>query len=375
MKMTAAVLYEQGKPRPFADSLPLQVETVDLEGPGPGEVLVQIAGAGLCHSDLSTIQGLRARALPAVAGHEAAGIVREVGRGVRSVAPDDHVAMVFVASCGACGYCRSGRPNLCESSWQARAQGTLQTGARRLSIHGRPLNHYSGISAFAEYAVVAENSLVRITKQLPLHSAAIFGCAVITGVGAVMNTAGGVAGKAVAVVGLGGVGLAGLLGAVQQQAQPLIAVDMNPAKLALARELGATHAFAADDPDCVARVREVSGGGVEVTFEMAGSIAAMGLAYKLGRRGSALICVGLPPATATFAVPVSALVSDERVIQGSYMGGSVPTRDIPRYVELALQQRLPVERLLSHQVDFAGLNAAFDRLDDGASVRQVLRFL
>ena len=375
MKMTAAVLYEQGKPRPYAASLPLQVETVDLEGPGPGEVLVQIAGAGLCHSDLSTLQGLRARALPAVAGHEAAGIVREVGAGVRSVAVDDHVVMVFVASCGTCGFCRAGRPNLCESSWKSRAQRTLQTGARRLSVNGKPLHHYSGISAFAEYAVVAENSLVRITDKIPLQTAAIFGCAVITGVGAVMNTAGGVSGKAVAVVGLGGVGLAGLLGAVQQQADPIIAVDMHPAKLELARLLGATHTVAADDPDCVARVREVSGGGVEVAFEMAGNIAAMGLAYQLGRRGSALICVGLPPATAEFSFPASALVSDERVIKGSYMGGSVPARDIPRFADLFLRQQLPVERLLSHQVDFAGLNAAFDRLDEGKSVRQVLRLI
>src|SRR6266545_1012220 len=166
MKMTAGVMFEQGLERPFARSMPLKIESVDLDGPGEHEVLVEIAAAGLCHSDLSAIQGMRPRKMPAVVGHEAAGIVREIGKGVTSVAVGDHVVMLFVASCGTCRYCTSGRPNLCQSSWQARAEGTLQSGARRLSLRGRPLNHYSGISAFAEYAVVSERSLVTIPKSV-----------------------------------------------------------------------------------------------------------------------------------------------------------------------------------------------------------------
>jgi alcohol dehydrogenase len=204
MKMTAAVMYEQGLKRLFLESQPPKIETVDLDGPGEGEVLVEIAAAGLCHSDLSAIKGLRPRAMPAVVGHEAAGIVVETGAGVSGFAAGDHVVMVFVASCGRCAYCRSGRPNLCQSSWKARSEGTLQSGARRLRINGKPLNHYSGISAFAEYAVVSETSMVKIPKELPLTLAAIFGCAVITGVGAVLNTA---REKSIAIVGLGGIGL------------------------------------------------------------------------------------------------------------------------------------------------------------------------
>lgn len=373
MKMTAAVMYEQGLPRPFTQSRPLRIERVDLEGPGPGEVLVRIVGAGLCHSDLSAIKGNRPRALPSVVGHEAAGIVQEVGPGVAKFAVDDHVVMLFVASCGTCNFCTSGRPNLCASSWKSRAEGTLQSGARRLSVNGKPINHWSGISAFAEYAVVSERSIIKIPKSVPLMDAAIFGCAVITGAGAVMNAAGSVRDKSIAIVGLGGVGLSGLLGGVMQGASRIIAVDMSEQKLALARELGASHTFLASDPDCVAKIRELTGGGADVVFEMAGSIAAMTSAYEMGSRGSTLVCVGLPAAAATFPVKVAAMVADERVIKGSYMGSSDPARDIPTLIGAFLEGRLAVNRLRSDDIGFDDLNLAFDRLDDGLGVRQVLR--
>ncbi len=372
MKMTAAVMFEQGRKRPFAESRPLQIETVDLEGPGDGEVLVKVVGAGLCHSDLSAIKGQRPRAMPAVVGHEAAGIVLEVGKGVSRVAVGDHVVMLFVASCGDCEYCRSGRPNLCQSSWKARAEGTLQSGARRLSLGGKPLNHYSGISAFAEYAVVADVSLLPIPRAVPLLDAAIMGCAVVTGFGAVANTAGDVRDKTVAVVGLGGVGLSALLGAVTGGAARIFAIDLNEAKLALARELGATDVVLASDPGCVEAVKSATGGGVDFAFEMAGSMSAMALAYAIGRRGSTTICAGLPSHTATFALPSAALVADERVIKGSYMGSAVPARDIPRFIDLFLSGRMPIDRLRSDVIGFDDLNAGFDRLDDGVVVRQVL---
>ncbi len=373
MKMTAAVFVEQGLPRPYAVSRPMRIERVDLEGPGEGEVLVEIAGAGLCHSDLSAIEGNRPRKLPAVGGHEAAGVVVEIGAGVTRVKPGDHAVMLFVASCGACELCRSGRPNLCQSSWTARAQGILQSGARRISRDGQPINHYSGISCFAEYAVVSERSLMPIPKAVPLLDAAIMGCAVITGVGAVLNTAGDIAGKAVGIVGLGGVGLSALLGAVQGGAARIAAIDLSPDKLALARELGATDTFDARDPECAAKVREATGGGVDFAFEMAGAIPAMSLAYAIGRRGSTTICAGLPGHTATFPLPSAALVSDERVIKGSYMGSADPERDIPRFVELFLGGKLPVDKLRSDVIGFDGLNAGFDRLADGQGVRQILK--
>jgi alcohol dehydrogenase len=365
-------MFEQGLPRPFAESCPLKIERVDLEGPGPGEVLVEIAGAGLCHSDLSAIAGNRPRAMPAVVGHEAAGVVREIGAGVSRVAMDDHVVMLFVSSCGTCRECQSGRPNLCTSSWKSRAEGTLPSGARRISLNGKPINHYSGISAFAEYAVVSENSLIAIPKDVVLTDAAIFGCAVITGVGAVLNAVPRLAGTSVAVVGLGGVGLAGMLGAVREKPEVLIAVDLNPAKLTLAREFGATHTFLADDPELGAKVKDLTGGGAEYVFEMAGSIPAMETAYSLGRRGSTMVCVGLAPSGKLFAVDAAAMVSDERTIRGSYMGSAVPERDIPKIIEMYRDGSLPASRLRSHDVGFDGLNAAFDALADGESVRQVL---
>lgn len=373
MKMTAAIMFEQGLPRPYAKTQPLRVERVDLDGPGEGEVLVRIAGAGLCHSDLSAIEGNRPRALPAVAGHEAAGIVVEVGKGVTRFKPDDHVVLLFVASCGTCDLCSSGRPNLCQSSWTARANGTLQSGARRLSLNGQPINHYSGISCYAEYAVVSERSILTIPKAVPLLDAAIMGCAVVTGVGAVLNTAGDVRGRQVAVVGLGGVGLSALLGAVHGGAARIVAIDLSEAKLKLARELGATDTVLASDPDCIAKVKTMTGGGVDYAFEMAGAIPAMNLAYGVGRRGSTTVCAGLPGHTAAFAMPSAALVADERVIKGSYMGSAVPERDIPRFVELFLSGKLPVDRLRSDVIGFDDLNAGFDRLADGQGVRQILQ--
>lgn len=372
MKMTAAVMFEQGCKRPFADSRPLKIETVDLEGPGDGEVLVKVVGAGLCHSDLSAIKGNRPRAMPAVVGHEAAGVVLEVGKGVSRVAVGDHVVMLFVASCGVCEFCQSGRPNLCQSSWKSRAEGTLQSGARRLSLRGKPLNHYSGISAFAEYAVVSDTSLLPIPKAVPLLDAAIMGCAVVTGFGAVANTAGDVRGKTVAVVGLGGVGLSALLAAVTGGAKRIFAIDLNESKLALAREFGATDTMLALDPNCVEAVKSATGGGVDFAFEMAGSMAAMNLAYAIGRRGSTTVCAGLPSHTATFALPSAALVADERVIKGSYMGSAVPSRDIPRFIDYFLNGQMPIDRLRSHLVTFDEINTAFDRLDEGVVVRQVL---
>ncbi len=374
MKIRAAVLYEQGKPQPFAESRPLVVEEVELAPPGPGEVLVEIRAAGLCHSDLSAIAGARIKETPLVPGHEAAGIVREIGEGVSRVAPDDHVVLVFVASCGACAACLRGEPHLCDVSWQARSSGALITGARRLSLDGRPLNHNAGVSAFAEFAVVAEASVVAIDREVAFEDAAIFGCAVVTGVGAVVNTARVPPGATIAVVGLGGVGLNAVLGGVLTGAGRIFALDVNETKLELARRLGATDVIDASDPECVEHVREATRGGVDFAFETAGSIAAMETAYGLCRRGGTTVCAGLPRPESKFSYFQSGLVGDERRIVGSYMGSCVPRRDIPRFLRLFRQGKLPVNRLRSGFVDLDGLNTAFDRLAAGDAVRQILRF-
>lgn len=365
-------MYEQGKEPPFAESHPLVIQEIDLDGPGPGEVLVRIVAAGLCHSDLSAITGQRRRVVPVVVGHEAAGVVEDLGPGVDDFAVGDHVVMVFAASCGRCVFCDNGRPNLCQSSWSARTNGTLQTGARRLSVLGKALNHYSGISAFAEYAVVVPSSLVRIDPEVPLKDAAIFGCAVVTGVGSVINTARVPAGAVVAIVGLGGVGLSALLGAVAIGAVRIVAIDTNPAKLELARSLGATETANASDAECASSVLEATGGGVHFAFEAVGSTAAAELAYAITARGGTSIIIGLADASQRLVVPLTSLAEDERVIRGSYMGSCVPRRDIPRYVALYREGKLPVDRLRSGEVSFSSINAGFDRLARGETVRDLL---
>jgi alcohol dehydrogenase len=372
MKIKAAVLYEQGKPRPYAQSQPLVVETLDLAPPGPDEALIEIRAAGLCHSDLSAIEGVRQRALPMVIGHECAGVVREVGANVVEAKVGDHVVTSFVSPCGHCPACGGGRPNLCETHWQARNTGALLCGERRLSLHGSPINHGSGLSAFSQFSVVSRHALVPIDADVPLEDAALFGCAVMTGVGAVVNTAKVPPGATVAVVGLGGVGLNAMLGAIVAGAGRIIAVDLSSARLGLARQLGASDSFVATDPECAERIVELTRGGVDYAFEMAGSVQAMELAYRITRRGGSTVSAGLPHFEHTFSIPLAAMVSDERTVRGSYMGSCSPRHDIPRFIELYRQGKLPVDRLRSGRIGFDEINAGFDRLADGDAVRQIL---
>lgn len=373
MKMKAAVLREQGLPRPYAKSMPMTIEEVDLDPPGPGEVLYKIIGAGLCHSDLSTIENLRPRRMPTIPGHEAAGIVEEVGPGVTGFKPGDHVISVFVTSCGDCRYCNRGRPNLCQSSFASRNNGTLVSGARRLSLNGEPIHHYSGLSVFAQYAVVSQNALIRIPEDVPLEDATIFGCAVVTGVGAVLNTAQVPPGGQVAVVGLGGVGMNALMGAVVAGAERIVAVDLNADKLKLARELGATDTFLAGNDDVVGAIKDATEGGLDYVIETAGSVPAMNLAYAIAARGGTIVSAGLPAATATFSYLHGAMVTDEKTIRGSYMGSCVPKRDIPRFLGLYRRGKLPVGRLRSGFIRLEDINAGFDRLSDGLVLRQILQ--
>jgi alcohol dehydrogenase len=372
MKIRAAVLNRMGAPMPYAESKPLSITEVDLDPPGPGEVLVKIAAAGLCHSDLSVIDANRPRPMPMVLGHEAAGVVEELGPGVDDLAIGDHVVMVFVPSCGHCVPCAEGRPALCEPGAAANNAGTLLSGARRIHCDGASINHHVGCSAFAEYATVSRRSLVKIDRELPLDEAALFGCAVMTGVGAVINTARVQAGCSVAVIGLGGVGLAALLGAVAAGARSVLAVDLSDDKLGLARQLGATETFNAGAADAAEAIRTATSGGVEYAFEMAGSVRAMEFAYKITRRGGMTVTAGLPPPTHTFNIPQVNLVAEERTVKGSYIGTCVPTRDIPRYIELYRRGKLPVDRLMSSHLTLDDINLGFDLLHEGRAVRQIV---
>ena len=375
MKTRAALLARMGAPAPYADSRPLEIVEVDLAPPGPGEVLLRMRAAGLCHSDLSVIDGNRPRPLPMVLGHEGAGIVEEVGAGVTDLSVGDHVVTTFVPSCGHCAPCLDARPALCEPGFAANSAGTLLDGHRRLhrTGSGEALNHHLGVSAFAEHAVLRRESLVRVDRSLGFDEAAVFGCAVITGTGAVLNTAELPPGRSVAVVGLGGVGLAALLGARLREARRIVAIDLSPAKLALARALGATDVFDAADPACAEAVREATQGGVEYAFEMAGSVKAMELAYRITRRGGTTVTAGLSHPQAMLSLAHVGIVAEERTIKGSYLGSCVPARDIPRYIAWYQEGKLPVDRLLSGTLPLDDINLGFDRLVSGEALRQTLR--
>ena len=373
MRMIAAVMYEQGLPAPYTESQPYRIEEVELDPPGPGEVLVEVRGAGLCHSDLSALEGLWKRPLPLVGGHEGAGIVRELGAGVTGLAPGDHVAMTAVAGCGHCRVCLAGRPGLCQASTAARSEGSLTTGARRLRLaDGGRLHHYSGISVFAQYAVVAPQALIKIDSAVPLDVAALFGCAVLTGAGAVFNSAKVQPGASVAIIGLGGVGLTAVMAAREAGATRIIGIDVLPGKFDLAKALGATDCIDARDPLAVQQVRDLTNGGVDHAFEISGSPVALEMANAIAARGGEVVGVGVGKTAATFTMPHFPWVAEERVLRGSFMGGGVPERDITRYVDMYLRGRLPVDKLRSEHIGFDRLNEGFDKLHRGDVVRQIL---
>jgi len=380
MKTTAAVLYEMGLTQPYAESLPFVIDEITLAAPGPGEVLVEIKAAGLCHSDLSVVDGSRPRGMPMVLGHEASGIIREVGptSDGAAFAPGDHVVFSWVPVCGRCHFCVSGRGALCVPGGEANIAGTLLNGARRFtdsrSQPPQACNHHLGVSAFSQFTVAAQESLVKIDSMLPFGVAALFGCAVMTGVGAVLNTALVQAGSSVAVFGMGGVGLSAVMGARAAGAFPIIAVDRVAYKMEQEREQGATHTINAADADAVAAIRELGSGGAEYAFESVGSAAVLIQAYESTRRGGTTITIGLPAPNQMFAVPALGIVAEERTIKGSYMGSCVPRRDIPRFIDMYKAGILPVDKLQTHTLPLAEINSGFDRLAQAQAVRQIIEF-
>ncbi|MDA0998875.1 MAG: alcohol dehydrogenase catalytic domain-containing protein, partial [Proteobacteria bacterium] len=338
------------------------------------EVLVRIAAAGVCHSDLSVVNGNRARPLPIVLGHEGAGVVEEVGAGVKDLAPGDHVAFIFMPNCGECLNCRAGRPSSCIEGNKANASGMLLSGKKRLTSGGKALNHYAGVSCFAEYAVSDHRSLVKVPKDLPLEIAAVFSCAVITGVGAVVNTAKVPFGASVGVVGLGAVGLSAMLGARAAGARKVIGIDPVKYKRDGAHQLGADMVFDSNDPDIVTKIKDATDGGLEYVFEAAGEIEAIELAYAVTARGGTTTSSGLSHPSKNFSVSHVQLVSEERTIKGSFLGSCVPKRDIPNYIELYRSGKLPVDQLVKGTIKLDEINEALDKLDQGETVRQVVTF-
>jgi len=365
--MRAAVL--------FAPNEKLKVVEVGLEKPGPGEVMVRLAATGICASDWHTLTGAIPSPTPSVLGHEGAGVVESVGESVRSVAPGDHVVLSWIPSCGHCRYCESGRPNLCSVAAPALLAGTLVSGARRLSYRGEPLYHYSFLSTFAEAVVVDEACCVPIRKDVALSVAALVGCAVTTGYGAVVNRAQAEPGSTVLVFGSGGVGLSAVMAARVSGARYVVAVDPVAFKRELALEVGATHVADPVAEDVAALVAGLTeGDGADVAIESAGRSELVAEAFRLTRRGGTIVCVGIPAADATVSLPGPALVRHEKIVTGSLYGSCRARQDMPRILDLYAEGRLPLDRLVTRTYGLDEINEAFDDMVAGRLARGVIAF-
>ncbi|GGH49314.1 alcohol dehydrogenase catalytic domain-containing protein [Microbacterium album] len=367
MRITGAVLEEIGRSRPYARSRPISVGELELGEPGPTEVLVRIEAAGLCHSDLSVVDGNRVRPVPMLLGHEAAGRVVAAGDAVRDLEPGRRVVMAFLPRCEDCEGCATGGRLPCIPGTAANSAGTLLHGSRLLSRDGEQLFHHLGVSGFATHAVVDRASLVPVDGDVPPAVAAVLGCAVLTGGGALLNAVQPEEGDSIMVVGLGGVGMAALLAAIAEGKGDVIAVDNVPQKLELARELGASAAYTP---------AEVAEQGITAThvMECAGHPRAFETAFEATRPGGRTVTVGLPDPAARASISPLRITGEARTIIGSYLGSSVPARDIPRFAEWWRAGRLPVDRLISRTISLHEINEAMDELADGRAVRQVILF-
>ena len=368
----AAVLMRSGDPGPFASTEPIQIRDLQLDHPGAGELTIKIHAAGLCHSDLSVINGDRPRPVPIVLGHEAAGEVTEIGAGVSDFKVGDRVVLAFVPSCGECEACLAGRAALCVPGAAANTAGTLTSGERRWSgEEGELLHHHLGISAFAEQTIVSELSAIKIPDDLPYELASLFGCAVLTGVGAALNAAEIEPGQTVAVFGLGGVGLAAVMGAKLAGAGRVIAIDPVEHKRALALELGADDALEGG-PGTVDELKAMTDGGPDRVIETAGSAKVLETAYLATRRGGITVTVGLPNPEALLSIPAVSLVAEERTLKGSYLGSANPSEMLPQLFDYWREGKLPVEKLISGRLTLDQINEGFDRLASGEAVRQII---
>ena len=353
---------------------PVVVETITVDGPKRGEVTVKIAACGVCHSDLSATNGTIALPPPLVLGHEGAGEVVEVGEGVAELAAGDHVVASFIYMCGKCRFCSAGRPVLCMEQGKALLtppEGTPRTRDR----DGKPLNIFSGCGVMAEYATLSVDNLVKIDPKVPLDRAALVGCAVTTGVGAVFNTAGVEPGATVAVFGCGGVGLNAIQGAAIAGAERILAIDTMEAKLEMAKKFGATDtllAKAGEDP--TREIKKRTGGGPEYAFECVGSGALAELAYKAIRRGGKAVIVGVARPTDSASLRPMGMVFEEKTLQGSYFGSCVPRVDFPRMLQLYMAGKLKLDELITKRYRIDEAPQAFADLESGKNARGVIVF-
>ncbi|QKS31555.1 MAG: S-(hydroxymethyl)glutathione dehydrogenase/class III alcohol dehydrogenase [Candidatus Accumulibacter similis] len=369
MKSRAAVAWAAGQP--------LEVTEVDVEEPRQGEVLVRIVASGVCHTDAFTLSGADPEGVfPSILGHEGGGIVEAVGPGVSSVAVGDHVIPLYTPECGQCKFCRSGKTNLCQAIRGTQGRGLMPDGSSRFSRHGKPIFHYMGTSTFSEYTVLPEIALAKIARDAPLEKVCLLGCGVTTGIGAVRNTAKVEPGATVAVFGLGGIGLAVVIGAVMAGAARIIAIDTNPAKFPIARQLGATECI---NPAEHARpiqevIVDLSDGGVDYSFECIGNVSVMRAALECCHKGwGESVIIGVAGAGEEIATRPFQLVTG-RVWRGSAFGGVRGRSELPGYVERAQRGEIPLDTFITHTMGLADINRAFDLMAAGQSIRSVILF-
>jgi S-(hydroxymethyl)glutathione dehydrogenase/alcohol dehydrogenase len=353
---------------------PLTIEDVRIDAPGPHEVLVRTAAVGVCHSDLHVLEGALPTALPTVLGHEPAGVVEEVGREVRHVAPGDHVLGCLSAFCGTCEYCAAGRPYLCDGAATMRAAGEPPRLAEDGDPIGEPIAQFANLSAFAERMLVHENALVRIRPDVPLDRVALIGCGVTTGLGAVFNRARVRAGETTAVIGCGGIGLSVIQGCRIAGAGRIVALDTVPWKLELATRLGATDAVNVGEGNPVPRVVEMTAGGVDWAFEAIGTPATVRQAVRMTRKGGTTVMIGVVPAGTDVALPGADIVLREKAVIGCMMGSNRFRTDMPRYVELYRSGQLRLDDMISARLPLDRVNDALDAIRGGTAARSVIVF-
>ncbi|MDG2336275.1 MAG: Zn-dependent alcohol dehydrogenase [Myxococcota bacterium] len=352
-----------------ANNAPLEIEEVGIDDPGPGEVLVKTAASGVCHSDLTVIEGGLPVPPPSILGHEPAGIVEAVGAGVTDFSPGDHVIGCLSSWCGVCKFCTGGRPYLCLTQFAGRPEGTAP---RLTAANGDPIFQFGNLSSFAEKMLSPERSLVKIRDDMPLDRACLIGCGVTTGLGAALNTVNIPAGASVAIIGCGGVGLAALQGARIVGAGQIIAVDAQAWKFNLAQKLGATHCVDASDVDPVAAVQEITGGGADFVFECIGLVPTVQQAVAMTGRGGTSVLVGVVPITQTVEISAADLTLQEKKVTGSFMGSNRFRFDMPKYIDFYLDGRLHLDEMISSRLPLSEVNEAFDRMRKGEAARQVI---
>jgi alcohol dehydrogenase len=367
MKIRGAVLEEIGRPRPYRSSRPITISELELDEPGPDEVRVRIEAAGICHSDLSVVNGSRVRPVSMLLGHEASGRIEKLGDQVEDLRVGQRVVMTFLPRCGKCAGCQTDGRLPCSVGSAANNAGVLLGGGTRLHRDGKDILHHLGVSGFATHAVIDRHSIVPIEDDVPADIAAVLGCAVLTGGGAVVNAGQPDQGDTIAIVGLGGVGMAALITAVSLGKGNVIGIDAVPAKLAKAKELGVSAAYSP---------QEAVDAGVKapVVVEAAGNVHAFETAVAVTAAGGRTVTVGLPAPDARSSISPLGLVAEARTIVGSYLGSAVPSRDIPRYAQLWRDGSLPVDELISRRVGLDDINEAMDELSDGKAIRQVIVF-